>query len=97
MKDVTIHKRASELIGNGEVAGRVHALRERLTVKALWTREKSVMALEKVLEEGPHAAQVSAVKELKLMHGFNEPIKLDLTSSDGSMSPKQPVYKIVSE
>jgi phage terminase small subunit len=97
MKPETIWARASELMADGKVAGRVKELRERLTEKTLWTREKSVRALEKVLEEGPHAAQVSAVKELNLMHGFNEPIKIDHTSSDGSMTPRQPIYKIVSE
>lgn len=96
-KAETCQANASRLMANSMVVARVAELRERLTVKALWTREKSVLALEKVLEEGPHAAQVSAVKELNLMHGFNEPIKVDHTSSDGSMSPKQPVYKIVSE
>jgi len=97
MKAETIYSKASVLMADGKVTARVSELRERLTSKALWTREKSVQALEKVLEEGPPAAQVSAVKELNLMHGFNEPIKLDLSSSDGTMSPKQPIYKIVSE
>jgi len=97
MKDNSIHVNASKLMADTKVSLRVEELRERLTAKALWTREKSVRALERVLEEGPHAAQVSAVKELNLMHGFNEPIKIDHTSSDGSMTPKQPIYKIVSE
>lgn len=97
MKAETIHKRASELMGNGEVTGRVSALRERLTVKALWSREQSVAALQNVLDDAPPAARVAAVRELNLMHGFNEPIKVDHTSSDGTMTPKQPIYKIVRE
>lgn len=97
MKAETIHKRASELMGNGEVTGRLSVLRERLTVKALWTREQSVAALQNVLDDAPPAARVAAVRELNLMHGFNEPIKVDHTSSDGTMTPKQPIYKIVRE
>lgn len=97
MKAETIYARASELMADGKVTGRVKELRERLTAKALWTREQSVAALQNVLDDAPPAARVAAVRELNLMHGFNEPIKVDHTSSDGTMTPKQPIYKIVRE
>lgn len=91
MKPETIYARASELMADSKVAGRVSELRERLTAKALWTREQSVAALQNVLDDAPPAARVAAVRELNLMHGFNEPIKVDHLSTDGSMTPKASV------
>ena len=41
-KPETVYKRASELMSNGEVSGRVAELREQLSAKALWTRQDSV-------------------------------------------------------
>lgn len=83
MKDATIWKRASELMVNGAVAGRVAQLRENLEKKALWTREMSVKALVTAYKEGNAAAKVSAVRELNLMHGFNEPQKIQLSGDAG--------------
>ena len=87
MKPETIHKRASELMANGEVAGRVSELRKALATKALWTREDSVRALEKAMaiaeaKDNP-AGLVAAVKELNAMHGFNEPQKVEITTTPG--------------
>ena len=83
MKPETIHKRASELIGNGEVAGRVAELKEKLVTKALWTREMSVKALVSAYKvaqgKNNSSGMTGAVKELNAMHGFNEPSKLELT------------------
>ncbi len=83
MKPETIHKRASELMTNGEVAGRVAELKEKLVTKALWTREMSVKALVSAYKVAQGANNSSgmtgAVKELNAMHGFNEPSKLDIT------------------
>lgn len=79
MKAETIHKRASELMGNGEVAGRVQELRGNLATKALWTREMSVRALKVAyaVAKGQDNASgmTAAVKELNAMHGYNEPTK----------------------
>lgn len=86
-KPETTVKRASELMQNGDIKGRVAELREKLTQKALWTREMSVQALLEAYQEGNGAVKVSAVKELNAMHGFNAPQKVDLMNSDGSMKP----------
>lgn len=75
MKDSTIHKRASELLANGVVAGRVDELRQHIAKKAIWTREMSVKALVQAYREGKPSEKVSAVKELNAMHGFNAPEK----------------------
>lgn len=91
MKAETIHKRASELMSNGEVTGRVRELKGGLANKALWTREMSVQALVqayKVAKEVNSATGMTgAVKELNAMHGYNEAQRVDLTNSDGSLTP----------
>lgn len=41
-----------------------------------------------VAERGDNpSAMTGAVKELNAMHGYNEPSKLDITNSDGSIGP----------
>ena len=77
-KPETIYKRASELMANGEVAGRVTSLKAALASKALWTREMSVKALITAYREGKPSDKISAVKELNAMHGFNAPQKIDV-------------------
>lgn len=77
-KPETIHKRASELMADREVAGRVTSLKAALASKALWTREMSVKALITAYREGKPSDKISAVKELNAMHGFNAPQKIDV-------------------
>lgn len=90
--DKAIWVRASELAANSKVAGRVAELKEKLASKQLWTREMSVKVLGSIAAAATSkpAEKVAAVKELNAMHGFNEPSKIDHTSSDGSMTPKAP-------
>lgn len=94
-KPETAIKRANELMRKGDVSGRVAELREKLTQKALWTREMSVAALLGAYQEGNASAKVAAVKELNAMHGFNAAQKVDLTNSDGSLKPS--VIQIVAK
>ena len=86
-KPETIHKRASELMTNGEVSGRVAELRGKLSAKALWTREMSVQALVsayKIAKGKDNASGMTgAIKELNAMHGFNEPTKHELSGPNG--------------
>lgn len=94
-KAETTIKRAGELMRDGAISGRVFELREKLTQKALWTREKSVEALLEAYQEGNGSVKVAAVKELNAMHGFNAPQKIDLMNSDGSLKPQ--VIQIVAK
>ena len=84
MKTETIHKRASELMSDGEVKGRVQELKSKLSAKALWSREMSVKALVKayqLAEKGQNPqAMTGAIKEINAMHGFNAPQKIDLNA-----------------
>lgn len=81
MKDSTIHVKASELMADGKIAGRVQQMRDALAQAMIWRREDSVVVLAEIArakEEAPQSARVSAVKELNAMHGFNEPTKVDV-------------------
>ena len=95
MQSKTIHEKASALMADGKVAARVAELRGALAKKGLWTREKSVAGLVKAFrvaeDAGNAAAMTGSIKELNAMHGFNAPSKVDLLSSDGSMSPPKRV------
>ena len=99
MADNSIHVNASKLIADAKVTLRVGQLRSEIAKRNLWTREMSVKALVKayrVAEDGGNpSAMTGAVRELNAMHGFNEPSKLDVTSSDGSMTPKVTAIRII--
>lgn len=84
-KDETIWKRASEWMASGEVAGRVAELRAQVAEKALWTREDSVRALIPIVDGAERENdRIAAVKVLNDMHGFNAPIKTEITGKDGA-------------
>ena len=93
MKAETIHKRASELMADGAVTGRVQELRGRLATKALWTREMSVQALVqayKVAKDSSSATGMTgAVKELNAMHGFNEPTRHEVIAAVTTIDAKK--------
>lgn len=95
MKQDSVHVNASKLMADAKIAQRVAELKSKLAKKQLWTREMSVKALVrayKVAEDGGQStAMTAAVKELNAMHGYNAPSKVDLLSSDGSMSPPKRV------
>ena len=93
----SVNVAASKLMSDPNITQRVAELRGKLVERALWTREMSVKALITAYKEGNSAAKVSAVKELNLMHGYNEPIKHEVTGKDGDALIPAPVYKIVKE
>ena len=83
MKDSSIHVNASKLLSDAKVMQRVTSLKQALETKAIWTREMSVKALVsayKVAQEKKNSnGMIGAVKELNAMHGYNEPIRLDVS------------------
>lgn len=89
MTNKQINEEASKLASNPKVAQRLKELKAKLENKQLWTREHSVRVLAgiAVQKDAQLSAKVSAVKELNIMHGYNEPIKIDHMSRDGSMTP----------
>ena len=91
MKQESIAVRACELLAHSKIAVMVSEMRKELAERAMWEREDSVRVLAAIATEdqdAPHAARVSAIKEINAMFGYNAPAKIDHTSSDGSMSPK---------
>lgn len=86
MKPETIHKRASELMRDGEVAGRIAELKAALAEKALWAREDSVNELAAIARgsaEAKPSERVAAIRELNAMHGYNEPTKQEISGPNG--------------
>ena len=82
MKDESIYPQASKLMKNPKVATRVSELKAQVADKQLWTREMSVKGLISAyriaLEAKSSTGMTGAVKELNIMHGYNEPTKLSV-------------------
>ena len=82
MKDASVYIQASRLIKDPKITLRVDELKAEVAKQHLWTREMSVLGLIKAFNVANTAKSSSgmtgAVKELNLMHGFNEPTKLDV-------------------
>lgn len=76
--DKVVYVKASEMMADGKISVRVAELKAALEAKQLWTREMSVKALVAAYKKGNGSVQVSAIKELNAMHGYNEPAKLDV-------------------
>jgi transposase len=85
MKDSTVYSKASILMSDGKIRARVDELRSQVVEKQLWTREMSVKGLIQAYRIAQDAktstGMTAAVKELNVMHGFNEPTKLSITGS----------------
>lgn len=90
MKPLSINRKAHELRHKVNIAAMIEERKAELAQKQLWTREKSVERLSTIAEDdlSKDTDKIASVKELNAMHGYNAPQKHDLTSSDGSMTPK---------
>ena len=85
MADSTIYPKASRMLSEGKVRARVNELKSQVVEKQLWTREMSVKGLIQAYRIAQDAktstGMTAAVKELNVMHGFNEPTKLSITGN----------------
>jgi len=80
----SVHQTASRMMANANISARVDEIRAEIAEKGLWTREESVKTLKGVIANPDKAGDITAaVKELNAMHGFNEPIKHQVTGADG--------------
>jgi phage terminase small subunit len=91
MKPETIAKRASELMSDGYVTGRLAELRAPIIAKAQLTVEDLLRELEEARQlaistEAPAPAVSATMGKAKLL-GLDKQV-IDHQSSDGSMSPK---------
>ena len=93
MADSTIWSRASELAADGKVSGRIKALKESAAIDALWSLVMSIKtklrALKIAIKKGDSRAIIQASESLDKLCGFEPARKVDITSSDGSMSPNK--------
>ena len=80
MKDASVYIQASRLIKDPKIALRVDELKAEVAQQHLWTREMSVLGLIQAFEvansEKSSSGMTGAVKELNIMHGFNQPTKV---------------------
>jgi len=82
-KQKSIIETASQLMADLNVSSRVSELKEMLVEKSLWRKEDSINKLKEALEMSDKPNEiVMVIKELNAMHGFNAPIKQDLTIKD---------------
>ncbi len=93
MADSTIWTKASELAADGKVSGRIKALQEAAAIAALWSRVLSIktkrQALQIAIEKKDSRAIIQASEALDRLYGYEPPKRVDVTSSDGSMSPNK--------
>lgn len=86
MKAETVHKRASELMANREVKGRIAELQAQAAERALVTVQSLTQELEEAralaLQEGQPSAAVSASMGKAKLHGLLVD-KAELTGKDG--------------
>lgn len=90
MKPETVNKRASELLDNGAIAGRLEELRAPIIAKAQLTVEDLLKELEEARRlaldtEAPAPAVSATMGKAKLL-GLDKQV-IDHTSSDGSLGP----------
>lgn len=89
-KDDSVHHKASEMARSAQVLSRIEEIRAALKEKALWTIEESVKLIKEIATDYSYrgSERMSALKELNAMFGYNSPVKIDHSSTDGTMTPK---------
>ena len=96
MADSTIYPKASRMMNEGKIRTRVDELKSMVVEKQLWTREMSVKGLIQAYRIAQDAktstGMTAAVKELNVMHGFNEPTKLSITGSMIQRIQREVIY-----
>lgn len=92
-KAASITTKAHQLAIKDHVKTMIAELRKEVIKEFVWEREASLKVLASIAlsKSSKGSEKVSAIKELNVMCGYNAPSKMDLTSSDGSMSPKKDI------
>jgi len=78
MKADTIHKRASELLANGEVAGRLAELQNKAEEESRWTVKKLIDAQTEIFEAGMGRLRTNHLVTKGLGDGVSEPVNMDM-------------------
>jgi hypothetical protein len=83
-KDATVWNKSSAIMRRGEVLARVDELRADLEKQALWSRMDSVATLKPIaLAAEKDSDRIAAVKVLNEMHGYNAPIRTEVSGPNG--------------
>lgn len=100
---------SSKLSNDIKVASRIRFLRKTLTDECIWTREDSVRALKEIVasevlgEDGKTRKEalakdrVAASIALNKMHGYEAPIKTEITGANGSPLGLAEFFKVKEE
>lgn len=89
-KDEAVWVNASKLMA--KVSLRVEELRAELAKQALWSRMDSVATLKPIATGAEKDSdRIAAVKVLNEMHGYNAPIKTEITGANGGPIQHQDV------
>lgn len=87
--DLSADATVSELLSNPNVKAFYDSLMDNVAEKAIWTREDSLRELADIARGGDPEAKtsdrVNAIKAINTMQGFDEPSKIDLMNTDGSL------------
>lgn len=93
MSDPSINTEASRLAKNPKISPRIKALQDSAAIAALWSLELSIktkrQALKIGIDKGDSRAIIQASESLDKLYGLEPARKVDITSSDGSMSPNK--------
>lgn len=90
-RDEWIYVEASQLLDNPKVARRLQELRDKAETLSIFTRHKAMEELEEARllakDEKQAAAMTGATNAKIKLLGLDKPQRLDLSSTDGSMTP----------
>lgn len=94
-KKESVHTEAYDMLRDEKVVARLAELRKKSEAENEWSRNKSIQVLINIaLNAKLDGDKIKAVDKLNVMLGYNAPQKVDLTSSDGTMSPKPPILDV---
>mgnify|MGYP001306923085 CR=1 FL=1 len=101
MSDPSINTEASRLANDPKISPRIKALQESAAIAALWSLELSIktkrQALKIGIDKGDSRAIIQASESLDRQFGLEPARKVDITSSDGTMTPRCMYAEIIAQ
>lgn len=95
LRDEWLYVEASQLVDHPKVAQRLTELAEQAANLSIYTRHEAMRELEEAralaIKSGQSAGAVGATTAKIKLVGLDRPKRIDLTSSDGSMTPQPAV------
>ena len=94
MKPETVHKRASELLQHGEVAGRLAAIRAKVEAKTNYTIEQHLERLAKLSEAAEKADQFGPSVKAEELRGKVSGFYVERVEHSGGDVPVVVTFKV---